>query len=195
MGRRRRDVNEHLEGERPSRISRRTVAKGTAWAAPMIAVGVAAPAYAASQARSSPATAPHASCPATHRALYKGYALGFSAHNPFASPVIITITSMTLNGDSLGNLRIINLDGCADLGVNTFTIPANTDYPNLVVLTEGAGNSQAGTLAVTYTITGGPGGTVTASTEVGTTPPIQGGSCTGFTPAEKTCIEGQNRVG
>ena len=67
------------------------------------------------------------------------------------------------------------------------------------MLTQGAGNSQAGTLAVTYTITGGPAVTVTVSTEVGATPPIQGGSCDkggeGFTPAEKkTCIEGQNRA-
>ena len=102
---------------------------------------------------------------------------------------------MTLNGIPLGDLRIINLDGCLDLGINTFTVPANTDYPNLVVLTQGAGNSQAGTLAATYTITGGPGGTVTASTEVGTAPPIQGGSCTGFTQAEKDCIAQQNSRG
>ena len=187
-------MNEHLEGEWPGRISRRTVAKGTAWAAPMIAVGVAAPAYAASQGI---LTGNGAACklPGNSQSLYKGYALGFSAHNPFGSSLIITITSLTLNGISLGDLRIINLDGCVDLGVNTFTISAGTDYPNLVVLTQGAGNSQAGTLAVTYTISGGPGGTVTASTEVGTVPPIQGGECTGFTPAEKTCIGQQNRVG
>ena len=126
--------------------------------------------------------------------LYKGYALGFSAHNTFVTPLIITFTSMTLNGDSLGNLRIINLDDCTYKGDNTFAIPANTDWPNVVVLTEGAGNSQAGTLAVTYTITGGPGGAVTVSAEVDAVPPIQGGSCTGFTSAEKDCIEGQNRV-
>ena len=195
MGRRRRDVNEHLEGERPSRISRRTVAKGTAWAAPMIAVGVAAPAYAASRGEILTGNGAACKLPGNSQGLYKGYALGFSAHNPFGSPLIVTIISMTLNGIPLGDLRIINLDGCLDLGVNTFTIPANTDYPNLVVLTQGAGNSQAGTLAVTYTITGGPGGTVTVSTEVGTTPPIQGGSCTGFTQAEKDCIERQNRAG
>ena len=133
--------------------------------------------------------------PGNSQELYKGYALGFSAHNPFGSPLIVSILEMTLNGIPLGDLRIINLDGCLDLGLNTFTIPANTDYPNLVVLTQGAGNSQAGTLTATYTISGGPGGAVTASAEVGTAPPIQGGSCTGFTQAEKDCIAQQNRVG
>ena len=194
MGRRRRDVNEHLEGERPSRISRRTVAKGTAWAAPMIAVGVAAPAYAASQGGILTGNGAACKLPGNSQGLYKGYALGFSAHNTFDDPLIITIISMTLNGDSLGNVRIINLDVCLPLGTNTFTIPADTNFLNLVALTEGAGNSQAGTLAVTYTISGDPG-TVTVSTEVGATPPIQGGSCTGFTSAEKVCIEGQNPAG
>jgi len=193
MERRRRDVDEHLEGERPSRISRRTVAKGTAWAAPMIAVGVAAPAYAASQGI---LTGNGAACklPGNSNERFKGYALGFSAHNPFASPLVVAIISMTLNGIPLGDLKIINLDGCLGLGVDTFTLPANTAYPNLVALTQGAGNSQAGTLAVTYTITGGPGGTVTASTQVDTAPPLQGGSCTGFTQAEKNCIAQQNRL-
>jgi hypothetical protein len=102
---------------------------------------------------------------------------------------------MTLNGIPLGDLRIINLDDCTALGTTTFTVPANTDYPNLVVLTQGAGDSQAGTLTATYTITGGPGGTVTASTEVGTAPPIQGGSCTGFTAADKACIARQQLLG
>ena len=194
MGRRRRDVDEHL-AEQPRRISRRTVAKGTSWAAPMIAVGVAAPAYAASQGEILTGNGAACKLPGSSNERFKGYALGFSAHNPLGSPLLVSIISMTLNGIPLGDLKIINLDGCLDFGVDTFTLAANTDYPNLVALTQGAGNSQAGTLAVTYTITGGPGGTVDVSTEVDTVPPLQGGSCTGFTQAEKDCIAQQNRVG
>jgi hypothetical protein len=187
-------VNEHIEGERPGRISRRTIAKGTAWAAPVIAVGVAAPSYAASPGEILTGNGAACKLPGNSNERFKGYALGFSAHNPLGNSLVVTIISMTLNGIPLGDLKIINLDGCLDLGVDTFTLPANADYPNLVALTQGAGNSQAGTLAVTYTITGGSGGTVTASTEVDTAPPLQGGSCTGFTQGEKNCIAQQNRA-
>lgn len=126
-------MNEHLEGEPPRRISRRTIAKGMQWALPVIAVGAPAPAYAPS-----------------------------------------------------GN-EIVAGNGAA--------CKANTDYPNLVVLTQGAGDSQAGTLTATHTISGRPGGAVTASTVVGTAPPIQGASCTGFTAADKACIARQQLLG
>ena len=194
MGKAAPEVNEDLEAEPPRRISRRTVAKGMQWAVPVIAVSAPAPAYAASGDEILTGNGAACKLPGNSQSLYKGYALGFSAHNPFGVPLIVSILEMTLNGIPLGDLRIINLDGCLDLGTTSFTIPANTDYPNLVVLTQGAGDSQAGTLTATYTISGGPGGAVTASTEVGTVPPLQGGACTGFTQAEKDCIAQQNRV-
>ena len=62
------------------------------------------------------------------------------------------------------------------------------------MLTKEAGNSQAGTLTGTYTVTGGPGGTVTVTRAVGTVPPIQSGACQGFTEEEKECIAQQNRL-
>ena len=184
-------MNEHIEGERPGRISRRTIAKGTAWAAPVIAVGVAAPAYAASPGEILTGNGAACKLPGNSQGLYKGYALGFSAHNSLGNSLVITIISMTLNGIPLGDLKIINLNGCLNLGVDSFTVPANADYPNLVALTQGAGNSQAGTLAVTYTITGGSGGTVTVSTEVDAAPPIQGGSCDGLHPGREDASKGR----
>ena len=103
-----------------------------------------------------------------------------TANNTFDVPLLIRIDSIILNGTSLGGTQIINLIGCTKLGNDLFTVPANTLYSNLVLLTKEAGNSQAGTLTATYTITGGPGGTVTESATVDTAPPIQGGACTDF---------------
>ena len=81
-----------------------------------------------------------------------------------------------------------------NLGGNTFPLGAHSAYPNLAVLTKDAGNSQAGTLTATYTVTGGIGDTVTVTADVGTVPPLQSGACTGFSEIEKQCIEQQNRV-
>ena len=148
------------------------------------------PAYAASQSLLE-GTGKACKMPGNSQSLYKGYALGFSADNPFDLPVLVTINSITLNGYSLGSLRVINLNDCATLGLNIFVVPANTSYPNLVVLTEGSGNSQAGQLRATYTVSGAFGAEVTATASVDAVPPLQGGSCTDFTQAEKDCIQQQ----
>lgn len=184
---------EHPDSESPHGVSRRTVTSAMAWAVPVIAVAVAAPAYAASQPILQ-ATGAGCKLPGNSGNLYKGYAIGFTADNPYNDPLLIRIDSIILNGASLGGTQIINLIGCIKLGDGLFTIPANTFYSNLVLLTKESGNSQAGTLTATYTIVGGPGGTVTASATVDSVPPIQGGECTDFTVAEKQCIAQQNRV-
>jgi hypothetical protein len=187
------EVNEHFEDETPHGISRRTVAKAMAWAAPVIAVSAAVPAYAASQPILQ-ATGQGCKLPGNSGSLYKGYAIGFTASNAFDVSLLIRIDSIILNGASLGGTQIINLNGCIKLGNDLFTVPPNTVYSDLVLLTKEAGNSQAGTLSATYTITGGPGGTVTETATVDTAPPIQGGACTDFTAAEKACIGQQSRV-
>jgi hypothetical protein len=186
-------VIEHSKSEAPDGVTRRTVTTAMAWAVPVIAVAAAVPAYAASQPILQ-ATGEGCKLPGNSGNLYKGYAIGFTAENPYDVPLLITIDSIILNGTSLGGTQIINLTGCTKLGNGTFTIPPNTTYSNLVLLTKESGNSQAGTLTATYTIVGGPGGTVTASATVDSVPPIQGGECTDFTPAEKQCIAQQNRV-
>jgi hypothetical protein len=186
-------MTENPDGEVSRGVSRRTVAKAMAWAVPVIAVATPVPAYAASGSDVELA-GNGAACklPGNSGSLYKGYALGFSANNPIKTPLLITIVGMTLNSESLGDLQIINLDNCDKLGTNTFTLPSNTFYPNLVVLTQFAGTSSAGTLTAAYVISGGPGGAVSKSAEIGAVPPIQGGSCDGFTQAEKDCIAQQN---
>ena len=188
-------MNEHLECEPPTRISRRAVAKGVQWAVPVIAAAAPAPAFAASGGPILTGNGAACKLPGNSQERFKGYALGFSARNPLDSPLTVTILEMTLNGFPLGDLLIINLDGCLELGTTSFALPANTDYPNLVALTQYAGNSQGGTLTATYSISGAPGGVVTVSIEVDIAPPLQGGACTGFTQAEKNCIAQQNRVG
>jgi hypothetical protein len=185
------NLDDYFEDHGSHGISRRTVAKGMAWAVPVIAVAAAVPAYAASQPILQ-ATGEGCKLPGSSGNLYKGYAIGFTANNPYDVSLMITVDSIILNGTSLGGTQIINLSGCTKLGNNTFTIPPNTFYSNLVLLTKESGNSQAGTLTATYTITGGPGGTVTASATVDTVPPIQGGECTDFTAAEKACIAQQS---
>ena len=184
-------MNDHSDGDDPNGIRRRTVAKAMVWALPVIAVAAPVPAFAASipilQGSGEACKLSGAS-----QGLYKGYALGISATNNFDVDILITITSIVLNGTSLGNLQVINLDHCTRIGANTFTVPANTAYSNLVLLTKEAGNSQAGTLTATYAITGGPGGTVTETAIVGSVPPLQSGECSGFTQAEKDCINNQN---
>ena len=186
-------MNEHSDSELPDGVSRRTITRAMAWAVPVIAVAAAAPAYAASQPILQ-ATGEGCKLPGNSGNLYKGYAIGFTASNPYDVSLLIRIDSIILNGTSLGGTQIINLTGCIKLGDGIFTIPPRTSYSNLVLLTKESGNSQAGTLTATYTIVGGPGGTVTASASVDRVPPIQGGDCTDFTPAEKQCIAEQNRA-
>ena len=186
-------MSREFDGEAPRTVTRRTVAKAMAWAVPVIAVAAAVPAYAASQ---NFLTARAAACklPGSSGGVFKGYALGFAAQNPTDGLILITIDSLVLNGEPLGNLRVLNLDGCVNLGGNAFPLGALSAYPNLAVLTSDAGNSQAGTLTATYTVTGGIGNEVTVTADVGTVPPLQSGACTGFTEVEKQCIEQQNRV-
>ena len=110
-----------IDDEAPRGITRRTVAKAMAWTVPVIAVAAAVPAYAASQ---NFLTARDAACklPGSSGGVFKGYALGFAAVNPTDDLVLITIDSLVLNGTPLGNLRVINLDGCVNLGGNSFPL-------------------------------------------------------------------------
>ena len=98
-----------FDREAPPAVSRRTVTRAMAWAVPVIAVSAAVPAYAASQPI---LTGTGAACklPGNSENLFKGYALGFAAANPYDVPIFITIDSLILNGLPLGNLQVIDLD-------------------------------------------------------------------------------------
>lgn len=186
-------MNEHSDAAAPLGVTRRTVTKAMAWSVPVIAIAAPVRAYAASQ---DILTAREAACklPGSSGGVFKGYAIGFAAANPTSDLILITIDSLVLNDTPLGNLRVINLDGCVNLGGNSFALGGLSAYPNLCVLTKDAGNSQAGTLTATYTVTGGIGETVTVTAVVGSVPPLQSGACVGFSEIEKECILQQNRV-
>ena len=174
-------------------ITRRTVTKAMAWAVPVIAVAASVPAYAASE---QILVASGAACklPGNSGGLFKGYALGFAAQNIYNDPIVVTIVDLILNNENLGNTEIVNLNGCVTLGTNSFIINGLSAYDSLVLLTRDNVSSQAGTLTVTYKVTGAPVGTVTVTKSVGTVPPIVGGSCNSFTDLEKACILGQTLV-
>lgn len=180
------DINEPTDLEKTRGVSRRTVAKGVAWAVPAITLATAVPAAAgASQGVISFSGAgckiPGGSAPG----VFKGYVFRMTASNTTSAAVTVTITSATLDGTSLGEVTVIDLNGCQKLG-NPFTIPANTNYQNLALLTRDAPNSQNGALVVTYTVSGSAG-SETAYATAGSLPPIQGG-CAVFTSAEEDCI-------
>lgn len=168
-------------------VSRRTVAKGAAWAVPAIAVAGAAPAMAASPGLIELSGA-GCKLPGNSNSTFKGYAFALTASNTTTSSVTIQINSVTLNGEDLGDAIVVNLDTCTMLGtVNELVLPAGTSYDNLALLTSNAASSANGTLAVNYTVTEtSMTDTVYASVEAA--PPINGASCSTFTAAEKACL-------
>jgi hypothetical protein len=174
-----------LEEQKPG-VSRRTVAKAMAWSVPAVALAVPAPAYAASPGTIS-LTGTGCKLPGNSNETYKGYAFRAVLSNTTNAPVTVTITDMDLGTSDLGDVKIINLNGCVVLGTNTFIIPANTTLSNVALLTQNAASSENGTLVVTYTVSGVPDqATATASG----LPPIQGNTCKQnvFSQAEANCI-------
>jgi len=165
-------------------ISRRTVTKAMAWSIPAIAIAVPAPAFAAS---GGTLTLGGTGCklPGNSNSVYKGYAFDLSASNTTNSPVTINITSATLDGAPLGGVAIINLD-TGVLATNPFTMAPDTQYPNLALVTSLAPNSQNGVLVIQYTVNGGTTQTLTAT--VPSVAPLNGASCSAFTPAQKVTI-------
>ena len=173
--------------EQKSGVSRRTVAKAMAWSVPAIALAVPAPAYAASQGIVQ-LTGTGCKLPGNSQAIYKGYALKAAASNTTNSAFTVTIVSAFLDGNNLGAITVVNLNGCTNLG-SSFVLPANTTLSNLVLLTADAPNSQNGTLVVNYTVSG-MGGSQQATVNASGLGPIQG-SCRVFTDAEAACIASQ----
>jgi hypothetical protein len=182
------DAKEHVEGDLPTGISRRTVTRAIAWAVPVIAVAAPVPAFAASQAALG-LTGDACKLPGNSDSRFKGYVFGVTAQNTFDVPITIQIDRLILNGTDLGQVAILNLNPCEALGVSAFTIPAKTTFSKIAFLTENAANSENGSLTISYTIIGGPGGEETVTARAPATPPLQGEACADFTPDEKGCIE------
>jgi hypothetical protein len=175
-----------LEEQKPG-VSRRTVAKAMAWSVPAVALAVPAPAYAASPGI---ITVSGAGCklPGNSQDVFKGYAFRATISNTTNAAITITITDMTLGGSDLGNVGVIRLSPCTDLGTNTFVVAANSTF-DVALITQNAANSANGQLIISYTVDGGPVQQV--STAANAAPPIQGGSCSSFSAGEKTCIASQ----
>ncbi|MDQ0577126.1 hypothetical protein [Agromyces albus] len=173
-----------LEEPKPG-VSRRTVAKAMAWSVPAVALAVPTPAYAASP---GVITVTGAGCKlpgASQNAVFKGYAFRATISNTTNTAITVTIVDMTLDGDDLGNVGVIRLDPCTDLGTNTFTVAANSTF-DVALLTQNAATSANGQLIISYTVDGGPVQQV--STDANASPPIQGASCTAFSDSEQDCI-------
>lgn len=173
-----------LEEQKPG-VSRRTVAKAMAWSVPAVALAVPAPAYAASPGIVT-LTGTGCKLPGNSNDLYKGYAFKASISNTNPVPITLTITSVTLNGTPLGNVTVVDLTNCTNLGAS-FVVPAQGGFPNVAIITQNGTNSQNGTLVVSYTITGGPGGSEQATANATGLGPIQG-SCDAYTEDEADCI-------
>ncbi len=168
-----------------SGVSRRTVTKAMAWAVPVIAIAAPVPAFAASGGIIEIANG-GCKLPGNSQGIYKGYIFKMTATNNTDFEIEVTIDSAFLDGQDLGAVTVVNLATCTTIG-NPFTIPADTMFASLALLTQNAPNSQNGDLVVNFTITGGgeePPATATASG----LNPIQGASCGDFTQAEKDCI-------
>jgi len=182
------EINQPFDSEAPTGISRRTVTKAMAWAVPVIAVSAAAPAYAASQLNISFSGA-GCKLPGNSNPTYKGYAFLVSITNASLVNVTITISTITLNGLPLGTASLVDLPPSATSGslrANPFILPPGISIPAAALVTSGASNSQNGTLSITYTVD--DGALITATVNVPSAPPINGGSCSTFNAAQKLVL-------
>lgn len=178
------EFNESFGGETPKGVSRRTVTKAMAWAVPVIAVSAAVPAYAASQINFD-LNGAGCKLPGNSNSIFKGYAFALSIDNSSTIPITITIVDITLNGEDLGDTGLVNLQ-TGEFDDNPFTLAPDEDLQFGALITENAANSSNGTLSITYTINNGSEITVTAT--VNAAPPINGASCSTFTPAQKVIL-------
>ena len=126
-----------------SRITRRQVATGAAWAVPVIAVGAAAPAMAA-----SPADCPDLSVTSA-TAVRGGVTLVLSVVAPVSGFTLTSFTTVT------GSFRILDWSPSSP--------PLNNGSLTLNGTGTNSGADYAGTYTVSYTATG-PDGTLCSGT-------------------------------
>ena len=172
--------------EPKSGVTRRTVAKAVAWSVPAIALAVPTPAYAVASPGFITLTGEGCKLPGNATDIFKGYAFEALINNPTNTAVTVSITDITLKGEDLGAVTVVNLATCAVLG-STFTVAGNTTNLRVAIITANAASSANGTLIVTYTVEGVPDA---ATAQADAAPPIVGGSCNTFSDDEKACIEG-----
>lgn len=169
-------------------ITRRTVAKGVAWSAPVIAVTAAAPMASASGEpvvidfeNSTGCKIPGAS--ANLLCYDKGYVLFATINNTTAQTAAVQINSITVGGvvQCLVGITDINVNCGTKLAGNAFTIPAGGTR-RIAVFSNASDDSASTTVSVNFTYTLG-GSPVTTSqdsqADVGGSPWVgrNGGSC------------------
>lgn len=174
-----------LEEPKPG-ISRRTVAKAAAWSVPAIALAVPTPAHAVASPGFITLTGRGCKLPGAATDIYKGYAFEAVINNPTNTAVTVSITDITLKGEDLGDVTVVNLETCAVLG-STFVVAGNTTDLRVAIITEDAASSANGQLILTYTVDNVPDA---STAQANAAPPIVGASCNAFDDDEKACIEG-----
>jgi hypothetical protein len=176
------EINESFEVE-PSGVSRRTVTKAMAWAVPVLAVSAAVPAYAASQINFQ-LNGAGCKLPGNSNGIYKGYAFALIITNNSTVPITINILDISLNGTDLGTSALVNLTPTpATIDQNPFQLAPGQGIADGALVTENAANSSNGTLLIHYTINNGS--IITVSAQVNAAPPINGASCSTFSPGDK----------
>lgn len=138
-------------------ISRRSIAKGAAWAAPVIAVAAAAPLAAASHyVPPEPTESASISCkqPGKSGNLSYGYYGLFTIENPTDSPITYTFTSfVAADGTNLSGIQVMPASGSSWTGAtSTITVPANSTVSYWI---RGYGaNSSSTSFTVSYSVGG-----------------------------------------
>lgn len=99
--------------------SRRTIAKGAAWAIPAVSVAAAAPALAASTSTCAPGSlVVEPVCPDTTIDLFDGEPLHFTITNPSDSDCVVPQgTEITVDRGGLANVEVLTLNELANVGV------------------------------------------------------------------------------
>jgi hypothetical protein len=128
-------------------VSRRTVARGAAWSVPLVAVGVAAPAFAASGSTVNVTSLTVCQCVGQGT---KKYALTVTFSNSTASSVNLTDVVVTESSNTIMNQN--STVGTVDAGPTTTAL---TFYFNR------QSNGANGTFTITYNAPGLPGLTYT----------------------------------
>ncbi len=168
-------------------VSRRTVARGAAWAVPVVAVGAAAPAMAASKEFLT-FTGNACKLPGNSDSVYKGYVFELVANNPYPDNVALVVTSVKIGGVVESVYGVKTLGGCTDCGCSTpeheVCIPGSAVDLKVLILTGAnpTGHSSNTSMDITYAVhTCGNGCSQLQqgadSSGVRSTPPTHGSHC------------------
>lgn len=187
-----------FESEQPGGVTRRTVTKAMAWAVPAIAIAAPVPAFAGASQGVLTLEGTGCKLPGNSNDTFKGYAFNLNAINTTPNVFYcVDILSVTLNGENLGAVTVVNLatGACSNLG-DPFCVPPNTTLSDLALVTGNAASSSNGQLVVTYAVRenvgscvcSGFGASMSVSTGINDLPPINGASCSSFSNTQKDCL-------